>query len=110
MCGMVGGQMMDLLSEHKELTPHEIVRLQRMKTGALFAMSCDAGAILGKAHHNLRMNLRAYAYNVGIIFQITDDLLDTYGTRQNTGKAVRKDKTAGKATLVSLWGGLEMVF
>jgi farnesyl diphosphate synthase len=102
--GMVGGQMMDLLAQHKHLEFSEIVRLQRMKTGALFAISCEAGAILGKASRNLRSALKAYANNIGIAFQITDDLLDAEGTREETGKTIGKDKAAGKSTLVSCIG------
>lgn len=102
--GMVGGQVIDILSENKKLEYNEIVRLQRMKTGALFATSCEAGAILGRASRNLRNSLRAYANNIGLAFQITDDLLDAEGTREETGKSVRKDQKIGKATLVSSLG------
>ena len=102
--GMIGGQVIDILSQNNTLDFNEIVRLQRMKTGALFAISCEAGAILGKAPRNLRNSLRAYANNLGLAFQITDDLLDAEGTREETGKAVRKDSAAGKATLVSSMG------
>lgn len=102
--GMVGGQMMDLESENKTLSADEIIRLQRMKTGELFAVSCEAGAILGKAPHMMRKLMRAYAHDMGLAFQITDDLLDVEGTRTQTGKGVRKDKIAGKATLVSSMG------
>ena len=102
--GMVGGQMMDIEAEKKELTIDEIIRLQRLKTGELFAVSCEAGAILGKAPMMKRNLLRAYAHDMGLAFQITDDLLDAEGTRTETGKGVRKDKIAGKATLVSSMG------
>lgn len=102
--GMVGGQMMDLACEHKSLTINEITRLQRMKTGELFAVSCEAGAILGKASRNLRMALRGYAYAIGLAFQITDDILDAVGSSDKVGKHVRKDKAAGKATYVSSLG------
>jgi farnesyl diphosphate synthase len=102
--GMVGGQMMDLESENKPLSIDEIIRLQRLKTGELFAMSCEAGAILGKAPRVLRNALRGYAHDIGLAFQITDDLLDAEGTRSEAGKEVRKDKQAGKATLVSVLG------
>lgn len=102
--GMIGGQVIDILAENSTLDFNEIVRLQRMKTGALFAISCEAGAILGKAPRNLRNSLRAYANNLGLAFQITDDLLDAEGTREETGKSVRKDSQAGKATLVSAMG------
>lgn len=102
--GMVGGQMMDIEAENKQLTVDEIIRLQRLKTGELFAVSCEAGAILGKAPGMMRNLLRAYAHDMGLAFQITDDLLDAEGTRAETGKTVGKDKAAGKATLVSGMG------
>ncbi len=102
--GMVGGQMMDLEAENETLSVDEIIRLQRLKTGELFAVSCEAGAILGKAPGMMRNLLRAYAHDMGLAFQITDDLLDVEGTRTETGKNVNKDKIAGKATLVSVMG------
>lgn len=102
--GMVGGQMMDLEAEHKKLSLDEIIRLQRLKTGELFAVSCEAGAILGKAPSAMRNRLKAYANDMGLAFQITDDLLDAEGSRVETGKEVNKDKNAGKATLVSVMG------
>ncbi len=102
--GMVGGQMMDLNAHHKKLSLDEIIRLQRLKTGELFAVSCESGAILGKAPGMMRNLLRAYAHDMGLAFQITDDLLDAEGTRTKMGKGVRKDKIAGKATLVAEMG------
>lgn len=102
--GMVGGQMMDLDAEHQELTVDEVIRLQRLKTGELFAVSCEAGAILGKSAEPLRARLQRYAHDMGLAFQITDDLLDVEGTRTETGKGVKKDAVAGKATLVSALG------
>ncbi len=100
--GMVGGQMMDLDAENQELDVDEIIRLQRLKTGEMFAVSCEAGAILGKAPEKLRNALRRYAHDMGLAFQITDDLLDVEGTREETGKEVGKDANAGKATLVGI--------
>ncbi len=102
--GMVGGQMLDLLAEHRELGMAEVTRLQRMKTGALIAFSCEAGAILGKAGDNARHALRAYAHDLGLAFQIVDDLLDVEGDAEVVGKATGKDERAGKATFVSLLG------
>ncbi|MDB2414299.1 polyprenyl synthetase family protein [Rickettsiales bacterium] len=96
--GMVGGQMMDLDSEHENLSINQIIRLQRMKTGDLFAVSCEAGAILGNASGNLRSLLRGYAHDIGLVFQITDDLLDA----KSDGD--RSDKAAGKATFISSLG------
>jgi farnesyl diphosphate synthase len=102
--GMVGGQMMDLDAEHQNLSIDEVIRLQRLKTGELFAVSCEAGAILGKAPETLRARLQRYAHDMGLAFQITDDLLDVEGTRTETGKGVKKDAAKGKATLISVLG------
>lgn len=102
--GMVGGQMMDLAAAGEDLDVAAITRLQHMKTGRLFSFSCEAGAILGKAAAPLRLALRAYAHDLGLAFQIADDLLDVEGREEETGKAVGKDAEAGKATFVSLLG------
>ena len=102
--GMVGGQMLDLVAENYELGVAEITRLQRMKTGALMSCSCQAGAILGKASKTQRHLLNAYAHDVGLAFQISDDLLDIEGDPKKLGKATNKDDKAGKATFVSLLG------
>lgn len=102
--GMVGGQMMDIECEGEQLSIDQVIRLQRLKTGELFAISCEAGAILGKAPWQLRNALKAYAHDLGLAFQIRDDLLDAEGTRDETGKNVKKDANAGKATLVSIMG------
>ena len=102
--GMVGGQMMDLLAENRELDEAAIKRLQGMKTGALFAFACEAGAILGEAAGEAREALSAYARDLGLAFQIADDLLDAEGSAEALGKAVGKDAAAGKATFVSLLG------
>lgn len=102
--GMVGGQMMDLEAENRTLDIGAITRLQRMKTGELIAFSCEAGAILGKAQDVHRHALKAYAHDLGLAFQITDDLLDTLGSEKDLGKKVGKDAGAGKATFVSILG------
>ncbi|MBL0319437.1 MAG: polyprenyl synthetase family protein [Alphaproteobacteria bacterium] len=102
--GMVGGQIIDLLAEKRELNVMETTRLQRMKTGEMFAVSCEAGAILGNASVQMRNVLKWYAHDIGLAFQITDDLLDIEGNEEKAGKKLRKDKTIGKATLVRLMG------
>jgi farnesyl diphosphate synthase len=102
--GMVGGQMIDLIAEHQTLDVGAITRLQRMKTGALIAFSCEAGAILAKAPHELRTALRGYAHDLGLAFQIADDLLDVEGSAEETGKPVGADIASGKATFVSILG------
>ena len=102
--GMVGGQMIDLLAEHQSLDIGAITRLQRMKTSALIAFSCEAGAILAKAPLEVRTALRGYAHDLGLAFQIADDLLDVEGSEAETGKPVGADAVAGKATFVSILG------
>ena len=103
--GMVGGQMIDLIAEHRpDLDMGAITRLQRLKTGALIAFACEAGAILGKSPSEPRLALRGYAHDLGLAFQIADDLLDVQGSAGETGKPVGQDAAAGKATFVSILG------
>jgi farnesyl diphosphate synthase len=102
--GMVGGQMIDLASEGRALDIGGVTRLQQMKTGALIAVSCEAGAILGRASPAHRSALHAYAHDLGLAFQIADDLLDVEGDPEALGKAARKDADAGKQTMVGLLG------
>ena len=102
--GMVGGQMIDLVTEHKRADIGTITRLQQLKTGALIAFSCEAGAMLARAAPPLRHALRTYAHDLGLAFQIVDDLLDAEGSAEAMGKEVRKDASKGKANFVSLLG------
>jgi len=102
--GMVGGQMIDLASENEVLDIGAITRLQRLKTGAIIAFSCEAGAILGHASKEQRQALIAYAHDLGLAFQIVDDLLDAEGDAAETGKPTGADAAAGKATFVSILG------
>ncbi len=105
--GMVGGQMLDLISERKDLKMSDIASLQNMKTGKLIQVSCEAGAILGKSSLRDRLALIAFGKDLGLAFQIADDLLDHEGDEKNMGKKTGKDKEAGKATMVSLLGAKE---
>ena len=102
--GMVGGQMVDLLAADLEMDMIAVTRLQQMKTGRLIGFSCEAGAIMGKAPHAQRLALKAYAHDLGLAFQIADDLLDVEGDPALVGKGLHKDEAAGKATFVSLLG------
>lgn len=102
--GMVGGQMIDLLAENLDADVRMITQIQRLKTGALIAVACDMGAILGRATPDQRTALRRYANDLGLAFQIKDDLLDTLGKAEDIGKATQKDADAGKATFVALLG------
>ncbi len=102
--GMVGGQMIDMVSEGQALNAEQITRLHALKTGRLIQVSAEAGAILGRAPAAQRHLLAAYGRDLGAAFQIADDLLDATGTTEETGKTAGKDEAAGKATLVSVLG------
>jgi farnesyl diphosphate synthase len=102
--GMVGGQMLDLLAEKNKFDLGTISRMQRMKTGKLMAFACEAGAILGKAGEPQRRALCNYAYDLGLAFQVTDDILDVESDPQTLGKDTKKDAKAGKSTFVSAMG------
>lgn len=102
--GMTGGQMMDIAGEGQELDLHAITRLQQLKTGALLAAAVEMGAILGRLPPEGRRPLRAYAHDIGLAFQISDDLLDHEGEEEVAGKALRKDAAAGKQTFVARLG------
>jgi farnesyl diphosphate synthase len=102
--GMAGGQMMDLEAEKSSFDLPTVTRLQAMKTGALIAAAVEAGAILGRLPIEGRTSLRGYARDLGLAFQIADDILDVEGNEQLAGKALRKDENAGKETFLSLLG------
>ncbi len=102
--GMIAGQMLDIEAEKKSLPVENIIRMQKLKTGALIEYACEAGAILGEAGPGAQRALRAYAGDLGLAFQITDDLLDHKGADDDVGKRTGKDGHRGKATFVSLMG------
>jgi len=102
--GMAGGQMMDLIAAELGLDLAAVTRLQQLKTGALIAWCVEAGAIMGRAAAEGRTGLRGYARDVGLAFQIADDLLDHEGLEEKAGKRLGKDRAAGKQTFVSLLG------
>ncbi len=102
--GMVGGQMIDMTAGNADPDIVTITRLQRMKTGALIVFAADAGAIMGKATPHQRHALCGYAQDLGLAFQMADDLLDQTGDAAETGKAVGKDMAQGKATFVAALG------
>ncbi len=102
--GMAGGQVMDLAAEQETFDLNMTTRLQQLKTGALIAFAVEAGAIMGKAEEKAYTRLRGYARDLGLAFQIADDLLDIEGDENVAGKALGKDQAAGKATFVSLLG------
>lgn len=102
--GMAGGQMMDLEAGGADMDLGTVTRLQQLKTGALFGFCLEAGAIMGRVPAEGRTHLRGYARNIGLAFQIADDLIDVEGSAETAGKAVGKDAAAGKATFVSHLG------
>jgi len=106
--GMVGGQMVDLMSErgigNVDLDVPAITRMHQMKTGRLIGFACVAGPIMGKAPARMRACLQAFARDLGLAFQIADDVLDETGSAQDLGKTPGKDAAAGKTTFVSLLG------
>ncbi|MEX1035387.1 MAG: polyprenyl synthetase family protein [Sneathiella sp.] len=104
MRGMAGGQTMDIYADGDDIDILTITRLQQLKTGALITFACEAGAILGHASPPQAQALKAYAHDLGLAFQIADDILDTEGSPEEMGKATGKDAAAGKVTFVSLLG------
>jgi farnesyl diphosphate synthase len=102
--GMAGGQMMDLAAEGKDLDLPAITRLQQLKTGALIEYAVEAPCIMARLPAEARTPYRGYARNIGLAFQIADDLIDHSGDEAAAGKRIGKDAKAGKATFVSLLG------
>ncbi|MEA3064891.1 MAG: farnesyl diphosphate synthase [Sphingomonadales bacterium] len=102
--GMAGGQMMDLAAAEATLDIAAVTRLQQLKTGALIGFCLEAGAIMGRVPPEGRTRLRGYARDVGLAFQIADDLLDEEGQEEKIGKKVGKDRAKGKETFVTLLG------
>ena len=102
--GMAGGQMMDLAAEGETLDINAITRLQQLKTGALIEYAVEAACIMGRLDPHARIPYRGYARNIGLAFQIADDLIDHSGDEAVAGKKLQKDAQAGKATFVSILG------
>ena len=102
--GMVGGQMIDLAAEGTSPGIDIVSRMHALKTGALITFACEAGAVLGATAEESRDSLVAYSKELGLAFQIADDLLDAEGNSNDIGKTAGKDAAAGKATFVSVLG------
>jgi farnesyl diphosphate synthase len=102
--GMVGGQMIDMVGTEVADDLAAVTRLQRLKTGALIGFAADAGAIIGRASDEARQAIARFTHDLGLAYQIADDLLDVEGTPEVAGKATGKDAAAGKATFVTLLG------
>ncbi len=103
-CGMIQGQMLDMASEGKQLTLADLKSMHRLKTGALIEASLSSGAVLGGLNSTRISMLKSYAQNIGLAFQVTDDILNVEGDPEIMGKAVGTDKLRNKATYPSLLG------
>lgn len=102
--GMVGGQMLDILAEKQAKSAEEIITLEMMKTGALLRFACLAGAVIAGADAQMQALMARFGAGIGFSFQLADDILDTTGNQRALGKTPGKDRDAGKATLVALYG------
>jgi len=102
--GMAGGQMLDLAAQGRSVDIGTITRLQQLKTGALIEFAVEAACIMGRLPPEGRTPYRGYARDIGLAFQIADDLIDHAGDEAAAGKRIHKDAEAGKATFVSLLG------
>ena len=96
--------MLDLEAEQTTRDADDIIAMQRLKTGMLIEYACRAGAILGGANGNVRSALGEFAANIGLAFQVADDLLDAESSAEQIGKRAGKDANSGKATFVSILG------
>lgn len=100
--GMVGGQVLDIMSDERVLTEQEVIDIQTRKTGALINAACVTGAMAGGATEEQIASAATFAGALGLAFQIRDDMLDVIGTQEEMGKGVGTD--AGKNTFVRLYG------
>ena len=102
--GIAGGQFLDLNYEKKNIDFKKVINMQRKKTGKLFEFCCLAPAIVAKKNIKTQKEMSKVGEELGLLFQIADDLLDVKGSKKSTGKPVKKDKKKGKSTLIKLYG------
>ena len=102
--GIAGGQYLDLNFEHKKVSKKKIIEMEIKKTGKLFSFCCVAPLILKKKKEKEIKNFENIGADIGLLFQIADDLIDYKGSMSIAGKKTGKDKKKGKATLISLLG------
>ena len=102
--GIAGGQYLDLNYERKKIIKKKIIDMQIKKTGKLFAFCCIAPAIISNKNKKVIRLFEKIGYEIGLLFQITDDLIDYQGIAKKAGKKTKKDQKKGKATLISLLG------
>ncbi len=102
--GMIGGQVVDIISEGRELTIDELRYIHSLKTGAIIKSSCVAGGVIAGASEDELFAITDFAENLGIAFQIQDDILDVLGSEESLGKPIGSDKQNGKNTYVTICG------
>jgi farnesyl diphosphate synthase len=102
--GIAGGQFLDLSFEHKKISKSKIIDMEIKKTGKLFSFCCMVPAILKNKKVKVINSFEKIGSDIGLLFQIADDLIDYKGTSKKAGKKTKKDKKKGKATLISLLG------
>ena len=102
--GLAGGQYFDLTYENKKISKKKIINMQENKTGKLFAFCCESAGIIKGLNYKKRNILKKIGLNIGLLFQITDDLIDYKGDSKIAGKLTRKDKIKGKQTLINFLG------
>ena len=102
--GIAGGQYLDLNYERKKIKKNKIIAMQIKKTGKLFAFCCVAPLLISNKNRNVLKIFEKIGYEIGLLFQITDDLIDYRGVTKKVGKKTKKDEKKGKATLISLLG------
>ena len=102
--GMAGGQFLDLKFEKKKVPIKKVIDMQLKKTGKLFSFCCAVPAIIAKKNNKIIKKFENLGLDIGLLFQITDDLIDYRGDSKKVGKKTKKDQEQGKATLISLLG------
>ena len=102
--GLAGGQYFDLAFENKKISKKKIINIQNNKTGKLFAFCCECAGIIKEQNFKKRKILKKIGLDIGLLFQITDDLIDFKGNSKIVGKPTKMDKNKGKPTLVNLLG------
>ena len=107
--GLAGGQYFDLTFENKNISKQNIIKMQKKKTGELFGFCCESIAIIKGANSTKRKKLKEIGMNIGLLFQIVDDLIDYKGDSMIVGKPTKSDEKKGKATLVHLLGYEETI-